>query len=67
MRIEDVCRITVIGAGTMGHGIAEVAAVAGFAVTLNDRNEELVGKGLEAILWSLGKLLEKGLISPVLM
>ncbi len=63
MRIEDAGRITVIGAGTMGHGIAEVAALAGFSVTLNDRNDELVGKGLKAILWSLGKLAEKGVIS----
>ena len=64
MRIEDTGRITVIGAGTMGHGIAEVAALAGFSVTLNDRNEELVSKGMAAILWSLGKLSEKGVISP---
>ena len=64
MRIEDTGRITVIGAGTMGHGIAEVAALAGFSMTLNDRNEQLVSKGMAAILWSLGKLSETGVISP---
>ncbi len=63
MRIEDAGKITVVGAGTMGHGIAEVAALARLSVTLNDRNDELVSKGLKAILWSLGKLSEKGLIS----
>ena len=39
MRIEDASRITVVGAGTMGHGIAEVAALARLSVTLNDRAE----------------------------
>ena len=63
MRIGDAGKITVVGAGTMGHGIAEVAALARLSVTLNDRNDELVSKGLKAILWSLGKLSEKGLIS----
>ena len=63
MRIEDASRITVVGAGTMGHGIAEVAALARLSVTLNDRNDELASKGLKAILWSLGKLSEKGFIS----
>ena len=41
--------IAVVGAGTMGHGIAHVAARAGFHVLLNDVNEEFVAKGLRAI------------------
>jgi 3-hydroxybutyryl-CoA dehydrogenase len=34
--IEPPCAVAVIGAGTMGHGIAQVAAAAGFTVRLND-------------------------------
>ena len=57
---ERIKTITVVGAGTMGHGIAEVAAAAGFQVYLADINEEILKKALERIRWSLGKLYEKG-------
>jgi 3-hydroxybutyryl-CoA dehydrogenase len=53
-------RLTVIGAGTMGHGIAQVAAIAGFDVVLNDVSRELVDTGLGAIRASLDKRVEKG-------
>ena len=59
MKLEDVQRVTVLGAGNMGHGIAEVAALAGYDVSLRDINEELVQKGYDQIEWSLGKLAEK--------
>ncbi|ELZ49652.1 3-hydroxyacyl-CoA dehydrogenase NAD-binding protein [Halorubrum coriense DSM 10284] len=59
MQLEDVQRVTVLGAGNMGHGIAEVAALAGYDVSLRDINEELVEKGYDQIEWSLGKLAEK--------
>jgi len=59
MDTDDIERITVLGAGTMGHGIAEVAALAGYDVTLRDINDELVSDGYEQIEWSLGKLAEK--------
>ena len=38
----EIERVLVIGAGTMGHGVAQVAAAAGFEVLLNDVSEELV-------------------------
>ena len=41
--------IAVIGAGTMGAGIAQIAATAGLDVTLIDVSDPAVGKGLEAI------------------
>jgi enoyl-CoA hydratase/3-hydroxyacyl-CoA dehydrogenase len=63
MELEDIERITVLGAGTMGHGIAEVAALAGYEVRLRDINEELVSEGYDQIEWSLGKLAEKDRIS----
>ncbi|MFW6321635.1 MAG: 3-hydroxyacyl-CoA dehydrogenase NAD-binding domain-containing protein, partial [Halohasta sp.] len=59
MDLEDVRTIAVLGAGNMGHGIAEVAALAGYDVRLRDINEELVHSGYETIEWSLDKLVEK--------
>jgi len=52
--------IGVIGAGTMGHGIAQVAAQSKFSVVMVDISEELVEKGLEKIRKSLLKGVEKG-------
>jgi len=54
----DITTVSVLGAGNMGHGIAEVAALAGYDVTLRDIDEELVEEGYEAIEWSLDKLVE---------
>ena len=51
--------IAVIGAGTMGHGIAQVFASAGYNVYLNDIKDEFIQKGLDGIKFSLGKLLSK--------
>lgn len=52
--------IAVIGAGTMGHGIAQVAAQAGYAVVLEDMSEELVASGLARIGDNLKKGIERG-------
>jgi enoyl-CoA hydratase/3-hydroxyacyl-CoA dehydrogenase len=64
MKLEDIKTITVLGAGTMGHGIAEIAALAGYRVKMRDISEEFVKKGYDQIAWSLKKLAEKGSISP---
>ena len=53
-------RVTVIGAGTMGHGIAQVAAAAGLGVSLHDVSEELIRKGLDAVQANLDQGVEKG-------
>jgi len=45
----QVHRVAVIGAGTMGHGIAQVAAMAGYDVDLLDAATELANRGLERI------------------
>jgi len=63
MELADVSTIAVLGAGNMGHGIAEVAALAGYDVQLRDINEELVQDGYDSIEWSLNKLAEKNRIS----
>ena len=52
-------RLAVIGAGEMGHGIAELAALHGHEVRMRDIKTEYVDRGLERIRWSLGKLVEK--------
>ena len=63
MELEDVNTITVLGAGTMGHGIAEVAALAGYTVKLRDIKEEFVQRGYDDIEWSLSKLAENDRIT----
>jgi enoyl-CoA hydratase/3-hydroxyacyl-CoA dehydrogenase len=63
MELDDINSITVLGAGNMGHGIAEVAALAGYDVTIRDINEEFVQSGYDDIEWSLNKLAEKERIS----
>lgn len=55
--------IGVLGAGTMGHGIAQVAAAAGFQVVLRDMNDELVSRGKLAIERNLTKGIERGKIT----
>jgi len=55
-------KIAVIGAGEMGHGIAELAALHGHDVRLRDIKQEYLDRGLERIRWSLGKLVEKNQI-----
>jgi 3-hydroxybutyryl-CoA dehydrogenase len=56
----DIQRVSVIGAGQMGSGIAQVAAQSGLHVTLVDVDEARVNKGLQTIEKNLGRQLEKG-------
>ncbi|MEM1666125.1 MAG: 3-hydroxyacyl-CoA dehydrogenase [Nitrososphaerota archaeon] len=53
-------KIAVVGAGTMGHGIAEVAALNGYVVFLCDISEEILREAIKKIEWSLRKMVEKG-------
>ena len=53
--LERIETIAVIGAGTMGHGIAQVAATAGFRVLLNDVDRESLARGVSAIERNLAK------------
>ena len=59
---EGIRTVAVLGAGSMGHGIAELAAIAGYDVVLRDVDEEIVEDGYERIDWSLGKLAESGML-----
>lgn len=56
-------RITVIGAGSMGHGIAQVSAAAGHDVTLNDVDQERVRAGLDSIEGNLTEGVKRGKVS----
>ncbi len=57
-------RVFVIGAGLMGHGIAQVSAAAGKRVTLADRTEELAEKGAARIAANLKRQVDKGKLDP---
>jgi 3-hydroxybutyryl-CoA dehydrogenase len=59
-----ITHIAVFGAGTMGHGIAQVAAQAGFKVALYDIKQEFVDKGLASIKGNLDKGVEKQKVTP---
>jgi 3-hydroxybutyryl-CoA dehydrogenase len=53
-------KVGVIGAGTMGNGIAQVCAQSGLEVYLGDVKPELLERGLSAIDGSLSRLVKKG-------
>ena len=57
-----VKQVAVIGAGTMGNGIAQVFAQSGFPVTMIDVEKEYVDRGMAAIEKSLARLVKKEVI-----
>jgi 3-hydroxybutyryl-CoA dehydrogenase len=59
----DISRIFVIGAGTMGNGIAQAAATSGYSVTCMDAFPAALEKARAAIAKSTTKLLEKGTLT----
>jgi 3-hydroxybutyryl-CoA dehydrogenase len=60
---DDVRTIAVLGAGTMGHGIAQVAAMAGYHVILRDIAPELVEQGLARIQANLDQGVARGKVT----
>jgi enoyl-CoA hydratase/3-hydroxyacyl-CoA dehydrogenase len=66
MKIDDIKTVAVLGAGDMGHGIAEVALMAGYKVFLRDIKPEFVDNGARRIHDSLKKLVEKGKVADEL-
>ncbi|MCL6578546.1 MAG: 3-hydroxyacyl-CoA dehydrogenase [Candidatus Bathyarchaeota archaeon] len=56
---EKLKKAAVVGSGTMGHGIAELLAMAGYEVTMIDISDEFLTKAMEKIKWSLDKFVEK--------
>jgi len=62
--VLEVRKVAVLGAGLMGHGIAQVSAqVAGYEVSLLDVKQELVERGLAMIRESLARFVAKGALS----
>jgi len=60
----EIKKIAVLGAGLMGHGIAQVAAqVAKYEVALRDVKQEFLDNGMDMITGSLRKFVEKGVVS----
>ena len=59
----EINKIGVLGAGTMGSGIAQVAAEAGFAVIMRDLEDSFVHRGMTGIYKNLGRSADKGKIS----
>ncbi len=59
-RMASMRNIAVIGAGTMGHGIAQVFALAGFQVALTDRDEQVLEKAKPRIQANLATCLDHG-------
>jgi 3-hydroxybutyryl-CoA dehydrogenase len=62
--LDQVRTIAVIGAGTMGHGIAHVAAQAGFAVRIQDKLPGAAQGAIARIAANLGKGVELGKVTP---
>lgn len=60
---RDVRTVAVLGAGTMGHGIAHVAALAGYATRLFDVAPASVEAGLQKIAANLAKGVERGKVA----
>ena len=56
-------QITVLGSGIMGHGIAQISAMAGYNVILRDIEQAFLDKAMDKIKWSINKLVEKQKIS----
>jgi 3-hydroxybutyryl-CoA dehydrogenase len=59
----DIKKIFVVGAGTMGSGIAQTAAVSGYQVVMMDVDAEAIARGQKTIVKSVEKLAEKEKIS----
>jgi 3-hydroxybutyryl-CoA dehydrogenase len=59
MKVEDIKTVAVLGAGTMGNGIAHVFARAGYSVILRDVEEKYLQRGMETIEKNLDREVKK--------
>ena len=60
----NISTVGIIGAGTMGNGIAQACAVSGIPVVMVDISQEAVDKGIRTVAGSLERLVKKEKISP---
>ncbi|HET6778645.1 MAG TPA: 3-hydroxybutyryl-CoA dehydrogenase, partial [Gemmatimonadales bacterium] len=61
--MTGIQKVGVVGCGLMGSGIAQVAAVAGFDTVVRDVSRPLLDRGRAGILKSLGRMVDKGIIT----
>jgi enoyl-CoA hydratase / 3-hydroxyacyl-CoA dehydrogenase len=60
--LPQLNKITVLGSGIMGHGIAQISAMNGYQVVLRDIEQKFLDSAMNKIKWSLDKLVEKNKI-----
>ena len=63
--MSSINKVTVLGSGIMGHGIAQVAAMAGYNVALRDIEQSFIDKAMDKIKWSLSKLVDKKKLTQI--
>jgi len=63
MKLEDIKKVGVVGAGVMGHGIALSFALGGYPTIMNDLTGEILDKAMENIKSTAGLFVEEGLIT----
>jgi len=63
MKLEDISKIAVIGAGTMGQGIAQICAMAGYEVVIYDLSEQALVTAEANISTNLDKGIERGKVT----
>ncbi len=63
MKVEDVKKVAVFGAGTMGPGLAQVFATAGYDVTMYSRKAETLEKAMSVARSNLATFVENGLLA----
>jgi len=61
--LGKINKVVVLGSGTMGNGIVQVTAQAGYQVVMRDINDDVLAKGMQKIEKSLSRLTEKNKIS----
>jgi 3-hydroxybutyryl-CoA dehydrogenase len=64
LTIDSIKTVAVLGAGTMGNGIAHVFARAGYKVLLRDVEQRFLDRGLDAIAKNLDREIKKGKLEP---
>jgi len=59
MKLDDIKKIAVVGCGTMGNGIAHVAAQHGYEITFVDVDEKYLEKAMATITKNLDRMIKK--------
>ncbi|PWB70948.1 3-hydroxybutyryl-CoA dehydrogenase [candidate division GN15 bacterium] len=63
MNLQDIKKVTVIGSGTMGNGIAQVFAATGYDVTLVDIRQDFLDRAITTITKSFDRIVKKAAMS----